>query len=132
MASTFPDGRGSAGQLRIFTFMKKLYSKYTVLWEQPINTLGARLDIFVKELGIAIEVDGVQHDEFSSFFHKDADGFKKAFKADQAKDDFCEMNGIKLIRLKYKEALQIEIEGLKDRINSVPYPEGDYTYSCLG
>ena len=125
------DGRGSAGQIRIFSMIKKIYSKYTILWEQPIKSLNARLDILVKELGIAIEVDGVQHTEFNMFFHRDASGYIKSMKADEAKNDFCEMNGIKLVRLNYKDSLQITLDRLEDRIKSTSYPDGEYTYHCF-
>ncbi len=131
MYESSTDGRGSVGQLHVFALMKDLYPKYTVVWEQPIRSLGLRYDIFVKELGIAVEVDGDQHYEVNSFFHKDPASIKKSYKADLNKDYFSEINGIKLIRFRYKESKQLTIEGLRDRIENTPYPDGVYTFSCL-
>ena len=125
------DGRGSIGQIRIFEFIKDLYSSYTVLWEVPIVSLGLRFDIFVKELGIAIEVDGDQHNKNNSFFYKEFYDAKRAFIADQNKNDFAELNGIKMVRLVYKDALKMTKEELKKKIDSIDYPDNIYTYDCL-
>lgn len=130
-ASTEIDGRGSIGQIRIFQIIKKLYPQYKILWEQPIVAINSRFDIFVKELGIAIEVDGIQHDKVNSFFHQDPFAFKRAFKRDENKNDFCEINGIKMIRLSYDEALKIDQERLKNKIQSQEYPDSSYTFNCL-
>jgi very-short-patch-repair endonuclease len=125
------DGRGSAGQLRIFDIMKKLYPAYKIIWEQQVEPINSRFDIFIKELGIVVEVDGTQHDSYNPLFHTNHYDMKKGFQADQKKDLFCLENGIKMIRLKYKDALSISEDGLKERIKNVPYPEGEYTFSCL-
>lgn len=122
---------GSEGQRRIYEFVKQLYPQYKIIWEQSIDSLGLRFDIFVREIGLALEVDGIQHDKFNPFFHKTVADLKRGYRNDKDKDYFCEVNGIKLIRLKYKEALKISLDGLKDRIEQTAYPEGIYVYSCL-
>lgn len=128
---SIPDGRGSIGQRRIFQLVKEIYPQYSIIWEQQIDPINMRFDIFVKELGIAIEVDGSQHNSPNMFFQPNPYDFKKAYLSDEAKNMFCELNGIKLIRLDYKEALNLEIDRLKDRINKTRYPESVFTYSCL-
>lgn len=126
------DGRGSEGQLRIFDIVRKIYPRYTIIWEQEINKINGRYDILVKELGIAIEVDGIQHNKYTEYFHKDGAGLVEARRADIVKDSFSVENGIKLIRLDYKTSLKIEREELSTLINSTPYPEdGSYSYECF-
>ena len=128
---TEKDGRGSVGQDRIFDMVKKIYPKYTILWEQPIKSINARFDIFVKELGLAFEIDGVQHEEFNMFFHKDLYALRRGKLKDMNKDSFCYENGIKMIRLNYKDALSITLDSLKERIENTEYPDGVFTFSCL-
>lgn len=125
------DGRGSEGQIRIFEMMKRIYPRFTNIWEQEINEIDGRFDMLVKELGIAVEVDGIQHNKYTEFFHKDPSGLKQGWLKDKAKDTFCAENGIKLLRLDYKKSLKIEESELKKLIDETPYPEGTYTYECV-
>lgn len=125
------DGRGSKGQDRIWDLLKQIYPKYNLIWEQPIKSINARFDIFVKELGIAIEIDGEQHNKFNTFFHKDMYALQRGVHKDRNKDSFCYENGIKLIRLNYKDALTITLDSLKERIENTEYPDGIFTFSCL-
>lgn len=60
------------------------------------------LDIFIPGLGVAIEVDGRQHDEYNGFFHKDQMAYLKAKYNDHIKEEWCAINNILLIRLKEK------------------------------
>ena len=83
--SNRPDGRGSKPQLILYDLAELVYPKYTVIWEQAIPELGQRYDIFIKELGIAIEYDGEQHDKFIEHFHKDMQGWQDAVSRDKAK-----------------------------------------------
>lgn len=126
------DGRGSKGQLRIYGMIRALYPRYTVLWEQEIKSLRQRFDIFIKELGVAFEIDGSQHYKVNSFFHRDLMAPKRGFIADQRKDSFCFDNGIKMVRLNYDDALKMSESDLKERIDSIMYPETEYSFSCLG
>lgn len=126
---------GSIGQKRIFQMIRDLYPRYTIIWEQPIESIGLRYDIFIKELGIAIEVDGIQHEVFNKFFHKDVSSAKKGFLLDKKKNNFSIEHGIKLIRINYKRSLSINIEELKSLIDNTEYPinnSQEYTYCCLG
>lgn len=52
---TIVDGRGSEPQRHLFGLANELYENYTVIYELFIPELGQRFDIFIMELGIAIE-----------------------------------------------------------------------------
>ena len=64
-----PDRRGSTEQRRVFKLVKNLYPSMTVFWEYSPRDTNQRFDIFVYELGIAIEYDGEQHASFNSHLH---------------------------------------------------------------
>ena len=49
----------------------------------PDHPLGLELDIYYPQYGFAIEVQGIQHERFHAFFHKDQEVFKKQFARDQ-------------------------------------------------
>lgn len=61
------------------------------------------LDFYIPLFKWAIEVHGEQHYKFVSHFHATAAGFITQRKNDQAKQEWCELNGIKLIVLPFNE-----------------------------
>jgi len=124
------DGRGSEPQRYIFGMVKEIYSEYEVIYELLIPELNQRFDIFVLELGIAIEYDGDQHYEFNEFFHKDMNGYIESKKLDSKKETFCKENGIKLIRLS-GFVFDINKNKLMGIINDVEYPEEDFCLDIL-
>lgn len=71
------------------------------------DKLGERLrvDFVVRELGLAIEVQGSQHTEFSKLYHGNQDGFRNSQKRDNRKKVLCEEQGLKLIELSESEIM---------------------------
>lgn len=58
-----------------------------------------------------IELDGVQHDEYSPYYHESYEDFEKQQRHDEQKEQFCKDNGINLIRIKtYKEEVEDVLE----------------------
>lgn len=58
-----------------------------------------------------IELDGVQHDEYSPYYHESYEDFEKQQRHDEQKEQFCKDNGINLIRIKtYKEEVEEVLE----------------------
>jgi hypothetical protein len=55
---------------------------------------------------LGIEVHGRQHYEFCKFFHKTMAGFLQSNKRDFIKEDWCELNDIELIVLKYSDSIE--------------------------
>lgn len=58
-------------------------------------------DFYIHSHQLAIEVQGQQHYQFSSLFHKTKQDFINQQKRDQLKRDWCALNDIELIELKY-------------------------------
>ncbi|CAG8545190.1 6739_t:CDS:2 [Cetraspora pellucida] len=69
--------------------------------ESPI---GLELDIYYPEYGLAIEVQGEQHEKYIEFFHKgDPNNFVRQQERDQLKKELCEENWIVLREVWYYE-----------------------------
>jgi hypothetical protein len=90
-----------------------MFSGYTVLEEVklpgsrcPSKKSALFLDFFIPSLMLGIEVHGRQHYEFCKFFHKTMAGFLQSNKRDFIKEDWCELNGVELIVLKYSDSIE--------------------------
>lgn len=93
--------------------LSKMFKGYTVLEE--VKLPGSRcpskkstlfLDFFIPNLSLGIEVHGQQHYEFVQFFHKTKAGFLTSLKRDFIKEDWCNLNQIELIVLKYSDSVE--------------------------
>mgnify|MGYP003591318016 CR=1 FL=1 len=93
-----PDNRGSAPQRHIYDECVRIYGQSNVAWELVIPELGQRFDIFLKQFGIAIEIDGEQHDRYVDFFHKDINGYMNGIHLDKRKMEWAEENHVSVIR----------------------------------
>ena len=70
------------------------------------------LDIFLPDYDLAIEVQGPQHFKFMKSFHQYKHRFGRAQLNDSLKREWCEVNGIKLIELRFDE-----VDEWNDRLN---------------
>lgn len=78
---------------------------------RPLEDVSARInrwvnlyiDIFIPICRVAIEVHGKQHFEEIGFFHKNRQDFFKSNRRDQQKKEWCELNEIVLVELRYDE-----------------------------
>ena len=102
--------RRSKHHLRAREIIKETYSSYRILEEVklPGSTASHRrsvlyLDFFIPNLMLGIEVHGRQHYEHIPFFHKTKKDFLLAKARDEDKADWCELNEIQLITLKYSD-----------------------------
>ena len=93
--------------------LAEMFSGYTVLEEVklpgsrcPSKKSALFLDFFIPTLMLGIEVHGRQHYEFCKFFHKTMAGFLQSNKRDFIKEDWCELNDIELIVLKYSDSIE--------------------------
>lgn len=119
------DERGSKLQHEIYNLTCKAYPIYDVVYEYPIGELGQRIDIFIPLLGIAIEIDGIQHFEYNKFFFKDANAWNNSVRLDKMKDKYLVEKGVKLIRIPYNTKIKT-VEELKELIDSVDFPDVEY------
>lgn len=94
--------------IRARKLIAEVYHSYRILEEvkMPGSTAAHRksvlyLDFFIPNIKVAFEVHGRQHYEHIPFFHKTKAEFLRAKARDEDKIDWCELNNIKLITLKY-------------------------------
>lgn len=119
------DERGSKLQHDIYNLACKAYKPYEVVYEYPIGELNQRIDIFIPLLGIAIEVDGIQHETFTGFFFKDENAWNYSVKLDTDKNKYLYNQGVKLVRIPYNTKIKTE-EELRASIDSVEFPPLEY------
>ena len=89
----------SMPHLKARALLKQLYPTLPLLEEVPIPGSRLRLDFFLPFHKLVIEVQGIQHNEFNSHFHRNMLGFVKSQQRDNTKREWCEDNGIQLIEL---------------------------------
>lgn len=65
-------------------------------------------DFYLPDYNTCIEYDGVQHFEVIDFFGGE-DAFKKRQYNDSIKTTYCRLNGIKLLRIKYDQNIEEEL-----------------------
>ncbi len=97
--------------VRARKLLKELFNSYRILEEVklPGSTELHRksvlyLDFYIPSIKLAIEVHGQQHYEFCSFFHRSKADFLKGQARDDDKIEWCRLNDIKIITLKYSES----------------------------
>ena len=102
--------RRSKHHLRARRIIRELYSSYRILEEVklPGSTASHKrsvlyLDFFIPVIKIGLEVHGRQHYDHIPFFHKTKKDFLLSQARDEDKHDWCELNGIKLVVLKYSD-----------------------------
>lgn len=70
---------------------------------EEVNIPGSSmtLDFYIPSRKVAIEVDGEQHGGYNSFFHGQVGSMKYTNQVirDTTKNNWCEVNGIRLIRV---------------------------------
>ncbi len=98
----------SKHHIRARKIIKEVYHSYRVLEEVklPGSTSTHKrsvlyLDFFIPNIKKAFEVHGRQHYEHIPFFHNTKADFLLARARDEDKAEWCELNNIELIELKY-------------------------------
>lgn len=78
------------------------------LLKNPEKTCHLYIDAYFPIANIAIEYDGIQHDQYVEFLHKSKEKFKRTQMLDKHKESILNQMGIRLIRIKYNEPLNKE------------------------
>ena len=90
-------GEGWISETRLFNEIKNHFKNRKVIQHARLKFLGKQhLDIFIPSLKVAIEYQGMQHDEPIDYFGG-LDAFLKNKERDELKKKLCQENGIKLI-----------------------------------
>lgn len=105
------EGRGKF-QSEVGEILNELYPLYHIFEEFPCAGEGLFLDFFLPSKKLAIEVQGVQHDRFNSFFHEDKKAFARQQANDRRKAKWCELNSIRLVKIKWGEKRENIIKAL--------------------
>lgn len=91
-------------QFEVKQFLRQFWELNVVYEELKVPGSKMRIDFYNKTKGIAIEVDGAQHDNFSEYFHQGSRTvYRNQVIRDEKKDEFCELNEITLVRIKPKD-----------------------------
>lgn len=92
--------------------LSEIFSGYNIYEEvklpgsrDPSKKSVLYLDFLIPNSKIGIEVHGEQHFKFVPFFHKTKLEFLQAQARDRAKAQWCELNGMKLVELRWDDSI---------------------------
>lgn len=97
--------------------LKQAFPNTRINPEYYINYQGQKLffDFHLPNLNIVVEVQGIQHTEYSDHFHGTAENFKASKKRDRSKVEWCDINDTTLVCIGHKE-IPIETSELLRKI----------------
>ena len=112
-------GEGWIEETDLYNKIKRHFSDLTVLHHDSPSWLGSQhLDIYIPEIKMAVEYQGIQHQRPVGYF-----GGNKAFKAQQRRDRqkkaLCEQNGVLLMGIEQGYVLSDLIKTIQERRNSM-------------
>lgn len=109
-------------QYSVLNIVRELFPDEEVLSEEtfdglinPITGNSLRVDIYIPKFNLIIECDGDQHNDENHYFNIMTlkNGRTPSYVTDQIKNNYCERNKIKLIRIPYtKNVSKTSIEEL--------------------
>jgi hypothetical protein len=103
----------------LFKLIQDAFPHYEIISQYSPEWLGRqRIDIFIKELKIAIEYNGKQHYEPVMYFGGE-EGYLKTILRDNNKKKKCTKNGCKLIEIRYDDDLKKMVERIKNETNYI-------------
>lgn len=84
--------------------LKEIFPNSTIYEEVTLPTKPATYaDFFVPNHTLIVEVNGEQHYEFNSHFHKDKMAFYRGLARDKMKREWCKINDFSIVELPYNE-----------------------------
>ena len=85
-------------------FFKTYWNRHVVFEEFPVAGTRMTFDFYNANEKIAIEAQGGQHTKYVPFFHGNyKNNYLMQLKRDHQKQEFCQLNNIKLIQIFEKE-----------------------------
>lgn len=124
MSEHKPPARANASgyHKKVLKVCREAYPRYTILEEMYVtaNDRGRPtklpIDIFIKELSVAIEVQGEQHFAFNTRFHKTTDSWKSQQARDRAKEEAVLANGWSFLAIPHHDIETLTSEELTKRV----------------
>ncbi len=94
----------SSYHLNAREILHSLYPVYMICEEVVIpGSKGMKLDFYLPQISLAVEVNGEQHYKCSAHFHTTDTAFRQGKMRDLKKQRWCERNNIQLVVLKFDE-----------------------------
>lgn len=96
----------SSGHILAKKILSVVFPKLPIFEEVSVKVIKNKylyLDFLVPSIWLAIEIQGKQHSEYNSFHFKDKMDFYRLQGRDKIKREWCELNDIALVELKYGE-----------------------------
>lgn len=103
----------SRGIKAIKRYLKKNKIKFEteVRFEECKDKLYLPFDIYIEDMNLIIEFDGIQHFKKVDFFcSDDSNSFETTKKHDKIKNKFCKDYDINLLRIKYNENIEKKLD----------------------
>jgi hypothetical protein len=96
-------GLMKSGEIRLVNFLKRTFPNENIICQAKFSWLGPKksIDIYLPNLGIAIEYQGEQHYKPVDFFGGEKSHLKQV-KRDKEKLSLCQKNNLKLIHFSYQ------------------------------
>ena len=101
-------------QTSVTSFVKQIYNNHKIIEEatfddcrNPITNNLLRFDIYIKDINLIIECDGIQHSIEKSYFNTLTlkSGNTPTYITDKIKNEYCNKNNIKIIRIPYSRII---------------------------
>ena len=80
------DDRISKFQRQIYDWLRELYPSFSIELEKHIPETNQRIDIYIENLTLAIECDGIKHFKPIGFYVKTIDQWDKMIESDKIKN----------------------------------------------
>lgn len=110
-------GESWIGEVAFFYELKEKLKEWQVVHHgQPVWLGQQHLDVFIPELGVAVEYQGSQHDQAVEFFGGE-EAFRQTQRRDARKFRLCRRNGVRLIYARPGYNLE---EVVRDILSSKP------------
>ena len=98
-------------QFKVKAFLRPFWQSHIVYEEFPVYGTRMKVDILNATNKIAIEVQGLQHEQFNKFFHKNSrTNYLEGIKRDYQKGRWLEQNNFKLLEIRLEVVDDLSVE----------------------
>lgn len=115
-----PKCNQSRGELQIEMYFKKYKINFIqqYVFSECKNKRVLPFDFYLPDYNVCVEYDGIQHFEPIELFGGDV-AFKQRKHNDSIKTNYCKLNGINLLRIRYDQDVDEELNNFFNNIKSI-------------